>query len=183
MADIEEGSRQTGKNGCLALVLTAIILCVLAIILFHHSQRAFFEAVLVGETGPVSSPDQWPKPLKDLLAEAKRANLEIVSVQVHCLCQGFDPEYVWRMEATPGLLEHIKQKWELSQVNEPGQVIRTGQSRISGKQAPLWWSPMKCKNCEFYVCKRTLEREKSDRFQVALDRDGQVIFVHYWFNF
>lgn len=167
-------------TGCLLLLGGTIAVCIVVIVWMNLSTRALIHAVMVGKTGPISSPDDWPQPLKDLCADAEHAKLKISEVQVHCLCQGFDPEYVWRMESTPGLLDYLKQKWGLSPVAEPRGVIRDGQSHLSGERAPSWWNPMESKNSEFYG---TLAGEKSDRFQVALDRSGNTIFVHYWFKF
>lgn len=168
----------------LFVVLTVVALLLgLGIWAVDRVMHDFFHAVMVGKTGPVSSPEDWPKPLKELCDDAERAEWKVSVIQVHCLCQGFDPEYVWRMESTPGLLDYLKQKWELSRVTEPMGVVRDGRSRLSGERVPPWWNPLESENAEFYVCKRTLAREGSDRFQVAVDKKGGTIFVHYSFIF
>jgi hypothetical protein len=184
MSDTEHTpSKQFAGKGCLILALAGVVLCVVAIVLFEISSREFFHALMVGKTGPVSSPKDWPKPLKELHVDGVRAKFQITNVQVYCLCQGFDPEYVWRMDSTPGLLDHLKRTWELSPAAEPTGIMRDGRSTLSGELAPSWWNPTESKNIEFYVCARTLAGEKGDRFQVALDADRNIIFVRYWFNF
>jgi hypothetical protein len=176
-------SKLFAGKGCLIYALVGVLLCVTAIVLFEISTREFFHSIMVGKTGPVSSPDGWPKPLKELQLDRDHANLPITNVQIYCLCQGMDPEYVWRMDAAPGLLAYLKLKWELTQVAEPTGVMLDGRSTISGETAPSWWNPTESKNTDFYVCARTLARTKGDRFQVAFDKDRMIIFVRYWFNF
>jgi hypothetical protein len=55
-----------------------------------------FHAMLVGETGTIDSREQWPEPLRQIV-EDSTASISDESIRVFCLCQGFDPEYVWRM--------------------------------------------------------------------------------------
>jgi hypothetical protein len=81
--------------------ITAILAVLLAAYMaWDRAERRFFHAVFVGKTGPVRSREEWPDPLKKIVAEAKEGDLDESTIQVYCLCQGFDPEFVcgW----TPG---------------------------------------------------------------------------------
>jgi hypothetical protein len=160
----------------LAVLLSGYIAC-------DRAWRGFFDAILVGKTGPVQSRDDWPEPLKVVLADAHEADLDERAIQVYCLCHGMDLEFVWRMDAAPGLLEHLEQQWKLARVSHPNWAILKGHSNLSGVATPQWWSPKDDRETMFFVCPQTLAREKGDRFLVAFDPRRDVIFVHYWFNF
>ena len=166
------------------LLLTTVIAAVLgSCIGWCRSQRSQYQAYLARMTGPVISRDDWPLPLKEVLEVPEGVELDESAIQVYCLNRGFDPEFVWRMDATPGLLEHLKQQWRLTQVAGPGSVMIQRKSRFSGIATPVWWSPKDDGDTMFFVNPNELEREKSDRLQVAYDAKQQAIFVWYWFNF
>jgi len=161
-------------------VITTVIAILLA---WWCAQMSWFDALLVGKTGPVTSRDDWPKPLKELLDGTKELQLDESSIQVHCLGEGFDPEFVWRMDAAPGLFEHVKQRWNLTPISKPQWPILKRRSPISARAAPPWWSLKDDGNTDFFVSPQELAKEKGDRFQVARDRKRNKIFVRYWFNF
>jgi len=144
---------------------------------------AITHAVLVGNTGPVTNPSDWPEPLQNLRKDFGITSLPTSKIQVHCLCHGMDREYVWRMDAAPGLFEHIQKRWQLSPVSNPNWPVLKGQSSLSGESVPAWWSVTHAKSTTFYECPASLAGEKGDRFRVAFDKDHGIIFVHYWFNF
>lgn len=176
------------SNFRVLLIITIIIVAIAAFFAvvytaLRFSGRAIVEAVIVGDTGPIVSRDDWPQPLKNLIRESDDFEIEESTIQVYCLCKGMDREYVWRMDASPGLFEHVSQSWNLSQVDAPKWPILDGNSMISGKPTPSWWSPQRDDKTLFFVCPQTLGGLKGDRFQVALDKKRHLIFVHYWDNF
>lgn len=67
-----------------AIVLAAYAYC-------RWSMEQFLHVVFVGDTGPVTSRDDWPEPLKALIHESDNIEIDESTIQVHCLCQGFDP--------------------------------------------------------------------------------------------
>lgn len=144
---------------------------------------AIVDAVLVGNTGPVTNPSDWPEPLQNLRKDFGTAPQPTSKIQVHCLCHGMDQEYVWRMDAVPGLFEHIQKSWRLAPVSNPDWRVLKGKSSLSGEPTPPWWSPTPGDSTTFYACPASLAGEKGHRFRVAFDRDQGIIFVHYWFNF
>jgi hypothetical protein len=168
----------------LLAVATFSVLGIAILALFHWASNGFLSATLVGHTGPVERRDDWPRPLTELLdAEGATSRYES-TIQVDCLCRGFDPEYVWRMEATPGLFAKIEKRWRLSKTTDPQLYKLEGyKSRLSGVATPVWWSPRDDGSTSFYVNPQALAREKGDRFHVALDNKRNLIFVYHWFNF
>lgn len=178
-------SSRSYLKGCLFAVLAVIVLCVAAVVLVNIAMHQFFRAILVGKTGPVASPAEWPQPLKDLVADAARAKIEIQELQVHHMNEGFDPEYIWRMKASPGLFDFLKDRWKLSPMPPPEHGVFCGRSNFSGDPTPEWWSPINKGSAEvrFYGCKNVLAGEKGDLFRVALDEKRKIIFVQYHFNF
>ena len=179
----QERTRFQFRLRTLLMITTIAAVLLAAYIAWERAQRQFFHAILVGNTGPVPFRDDWPEPLKAILAASKGVELDQSTIQVHCLCQGFDPEFVWRMDAAPGLLEHLKDRWKLTQISHPNWPVLKGYSNISGVATPLWWSPKDDDDTTFFVCPQTLAGEKGNRFQVALDKRQNTIFVRYWFNF
>ncbi len=166
------------------LIITTGAAVLLAVFgMCKRAQEQLFHDMLVGETGPVTSREDWPEPLKSIVAEASRLNLDPSTIQVHCLCRGMDLEFVWRMQASPGLFEQIKERWKLTEVTKPDWPILQGRSSISGERTPSWWSAKDDGQTAFFVCPQTLAGEKGDRFLVAFDKRRDIIFVRYWFNF
>ncbi|TWT80273.1 hypothetical protein CA13_16860 [Planctomycetes bacterium CA13] len=165
------------------LIVTGIIAVVLAgFVLYGRMMDGFFHDIFVGETGRVTSQDEWPNPLKRLLDETSLVK-DADHIQVHCLCQGFDPEYVWRMNGDAEAFSKLAARWQLTEVANPNWHVLNGHSRNSGHPTPPWWNPRKSNTASYHVCPRSLAGQKGDRFQVAFDDANETIFVHYWFNF
>ncbi|MBN2294409.1 MAG: hypothetical protein JXM70_18415 [Pirellulales bacterium] len=184
LVPMNEPPSRSQSCSCVFLVLTAIVVCFLGGFAVIWMGGGFIvEAVLVGETGPVTSRENWPDPLKSLAEELGETELDQTTIRVYCLCHGMDREYVWRMDAAPGLFEHIKERWGLTRIENPDWRILDGSSRLSGIATPDWWSPQQDGNTSFFVCPQELAKGKDDRFKVAFDEQRNVIFVHYWFNF
>ena len=139
--------------------------------------------LLLGNTGPVTNPADWPEPLLKLCKDFGIQPMPGSKIKVYCLCHGMDLEYVWRMDAAPGLFEHIKKHWQLMPVSKPDWRVLYGKSSLSGESTPSWWSPKQDIDTTFYECPASHAGEKGDRFRVAFDRGRGTIFVHYWFNF
>ena len=154
-----------------------------AYVAFRHASEQMIYDIMVGNTGPITSRDDWPRPLAALAEEPGSIKIDESTLHIYCLCQGMDPEYVWRMEATPGLFEHLSQRWELTQVENPKWSVLDGHSSLSGIATPPWWSPKRDSKTLFFACPQSLGGLKGDRFLVALDKKRNLIFVHYWFNF
>jgi hypothetical protein len=176
-------SKRSHANGCLWALAIVVVLCIAAVVLFNVSMHAFFRAVLVGNTGSVDLVAEWPKPLKELIEDAARHKIAIEDVKVYCLCQGFDPEYVWRMRASRGLLDLLRSRWELSPTPPPDRGAFCGKSSLSGDATPDWCLPKKDAETQFYASKRLLQGEKGDLFRVAVDGKHEIVFVHYHYNF
>ncbi len=88
------------------------------------------------------------------------------------------------MDAGPGVFAHLESRWELTRVDNPNGHVLRGYSHNSGEPTPSWWSPDRANDeTLFFACPQTLGGEKGPRFQIALDREQDTVFVHYWFNF
>jgi len=179
----ERPSDRSHAKGCLFILLGAVVLCIAAAIVVNLSIDGFFRAIVVGKTGPVSSPRDWPQPLKDLVTDAARAKIDIKGLQVHQMNDGFDPEYIWQMKATAGLFDLIAARWKLSPTPVPDRGVFCGKSQFSGDSTPDWWSPEENAETQFYACENALAGEKGNLFQVAVDKKRGIIFVQYHYNF
>jgi hypothetical protein len=138
-------------------------------------------AVREAHTGPVRSSNDWPLPLRERVAE-EEVELDRSSIQVDRLDR-LESEFVWEMDAAPGLIEHLKQRWQLTQITSPSWPILNGHSQFSGVATPAWWTPKDDGNTAFFVNPNEIAKDKSDRIQVAHDTKRKKIFVRYWFNF
>ena len=166
----------------LFILMVLVALPLGAYLAWFRGMKEFFQAAVVGETGSIEVREHWPKPLEQLVKESP-FEISTQTLRVHCMCQGFDPEYVWRIAGDPKQMDHLVQKWKLTQVTMPRSKIFTGRSSFSGLPVPDWWKPSQIKDIVYYVCPSTLEGEKGDRYQVAFTGQEGTIYVHYWFNF
>jgi hypothetical protein len=138
-------------------------------------------AMTTAGTGPVPSSDDWPRPLKELVAD-EGVELDESSIQVYCMYR-LESEFVWETDAVPGLMEHLMHRWKLTQISRPDWPILKGHSHFSGVATPAWWTPKDDGFTDFFVNPSELTRDMSDRLQVAHDKKRKKIFVRYWFNF
>jgi hypothetical protein len=164
----------------LVVVLVVLLLSGLGVWYVNHRMRAFFHAFVAGEPGPVTSADEWPRPLKELVKDAEFAKIAVQNLEIQCMCRGWETEYVWRMQSTSVLCDFLKKRWKLSPIPPPEHGIFCGRSMNSGEKAPEWWSPKESLKTQFYACSRRMAREYGDQFQVAIDDERQLIFVHYY---
>lgn len=136
--------------------------------------------IFTGQTGDVVNQLEWPKPLLDIVAES-RWGIQTDSIQVYSLNQGFDPEYVWRMKATPDLLDQLAQDWRLTEIYSPDWRNHAG-SHNSRIMVPAWWDPGS-RNCRYFISDTALNGAKGAHYHVAYDDESETYFIHYWFNF
>ncbi len=87
--------------------------------------RQYFVYVLAGNTGPMSLRADWPPPLKDVLDAPDGIEIDESTIKVHCLCQGFDPEFVWRMDAALGFVRANRKTMGTHARARP-QVVQAG---------------------------------------------------------
>lgn len=155
---------------------------------FEWRMRQFFRAVLVGETGPVSQRADWPWPLRELLDDSRGIEIDESAIKVHGLCQGFaGEEFVWRMDATPGVFELIEKRWDLVPVEDPKWYKLEGcNSQLSREKTPEWWSPRDDGQTAFYVAREMVLRAENpagsragDQFHVAVDANRNSIWIYY----
>ena len=166
----------------LLIFLFLVALCVGIFVAGRLGMKNALHTITVGETGPIEARELWPKPLEELVQDYP-TEISQQSLKVYCMCQGFDPEYVWRMEGDQRLMERLIQKWKLEQAKMPATKIFMGRSHNSGLPVPDWWKPQTIEDVVYYVCPATVAGDKGDRFQVAFSEQENKIYVHYWFNF
>lgn len=122
--------------------------------------------------------------MKDLTEKPVGIHCDAPDIRVHCLCNGWDREHVWRMDDRPDLFATIEREWELTEVHDPRYYLLEGfKSGLSRVPAPEWYSPHDDGDTSFYVSPAVLGEGESDFLHVAFDKKRNVIFVHYWFDF
>jgi|GEM_PF-1820309 len=142
--------------------------------------------VFTGKTGPVSEQADWPRPLKKLLNDSGGIEINESAIQVHCLCGGvYDKEFVWRMDAAPGLFELLEKRWKLTPINGPDWGVLEGYaSSMTRVQSPAWWSPQDDDRTSFYTSPRGAYNEYGgDLFLVAVNEGRSTIFVYFRYKF
>jgi hypothetical protein len=167
-------------------VIIAMTVCILliccGITCFNIAMHDFFHDVFAGKQRAINSPAEWPNPLKKLVEDAKSANIDAQVFEVHCMCEAYESEYIWRMKASPELLDFLIKRWKLSPDIPPIQGIFCGKSMISGDSTPSWWTPTENADTQFYVCELTLKGEKGERVHLAHDKKRGCLFVWFWNN-
>jgi hypothetical protein len=140
--------------------------------------------VFAGNTGPVSLRADWPQPLKELLDESRGIKIDESTIQVHCLNGGaYDQEFVWRMDAAPGLFELLESRWKLTPVDGPEWGIFEGYvAPLTHVRAPDWWSPRDDGQTSFYESPYGFEG-RGDRFHIAVDGERSTIWVQFRYKF
>lgn len=167
------------------LVFAAIaLLLVMGFIELRRAYREFFHAIYVGKTGPVPLRNDWPTALTNLLEEPEGIEIDESTIQVHALCRGaYDAEFVWRMDAVPGLLEYLEARWRLKPETNPKWRVLEGHGIVSSRaETPSWWSPKDDDDTTFYFGPSFLRKgeERTAIYQVAFDKKRNTIFVHYY---
>lgn len=148
-----------------------------------HAWTQAMHDTFTGKTGPVESRADWPRPLQGLLDASDGIEIDHSRIQVHSLRNGaFDREYVWRMDAAPGLFELLERRWKLSPVNASEWVVLEGYISSTRVQTPAWWSPRDDGQTSFYMGALLYDGD-GDRFCVALDRNRSTIWVHFLYTF
>jgi hypothetical protein len=139
--------------------------------------------VFTGKTGPMPLHADWPRPLKDLLDDSGEIQINESTIQVHCLCGGvYDKEFVWRMDAVPGLFELLEKRWKLAPLTGPDWGVLEGySSSMTRVQTPAWWSPKDDGQTSFSISLQGYDG--GDSFRVAVDESRSTIFVHFRYKF
>ena len=137
---------------------------------------AFVRKSLLGfdEHGPIVDRSKWSPPLQELLADAKASSISIEPVEVF-LAHGFyvDWYYIWRMNASSGLISHLTHKWGLA----PATTADIAQL---WRDMPNSWATQNPKSQRRYYA---AHRRQSDNFIVMVDDTANLVYVWYWFDF
>jgi hypothetical protein len=177
-------SRRAGRS-TVGVGVALFLLCGIAFaVWWWRGWSQSTHGIFKGKTGPVSLRADWPRPLKELLDDLGEIEIDNSTIQVHCLCGGvYDKEYVWRMDAAPGLFELIEKRWKLTPVNGPDWGVLEGYTcSMTRVQTPAWWSPRDDDQTSFYVSPRGYDG-CGDRFRVGVDENRSTIFVHFRYKF
>jgi hypothetical protein len=90
-------------------VAVLMLLVGLAVWLVNRAMHDFFHGVFAGNGPfPVTATKDWPKPLTELVKDVKHEKIAVQDLNVECMCRGYETEYVWRMQSTPGLPDFLK---------------------------------------------------------------------------
>ena len=146
-----------------AVLFGIISILLAAYVVWDRSMHAFFKAVMVGNPGPVESAEDWPRPLQRLVADASTEQSAIDNLKVHCFSSVFDLEYVWRMDATPALIDFLKARYELVPTDPRMRSFFRATGDTLGNSKP-WWSPSGSNDSEYLACPHFLARDPGDRF-------------------
>ena len=159
------------------ITITAVILVLLGLAIFIWVNRAydsFFNAAMIGDSGSVQSAENWPRPVDEIFDRATDHEVAIRNLNVFCLADGLVSEYVWRIDATHGLLELMQNEYELI-----AQDLPEGRIAQLREGSPPWWAPLDDTHTVFFKGRSSNLGGKGDQFDVFYDRSKEVIFVYY----
>jgi hypothetical protein len=106
------------KHGCSQYAALAIIvaLCLgLALTLGYAVMIVMFtRALSAGSSrGSIEDRAEWPEPVRDLLAQASRAQIDVEPVRVYRIVDFTEKFYYWRMRSSPELIALMESEWQL----------------------------------------------------------------------
>ena len=133
--------------------------------------------------GPLTSPKTWPKPIRDLSAEAKRSGVDVDQLEVFLLYGRLGDTVstvICRLPESSGTFEFLRKQLELQPVSaEKVERVRDEVARLA--PPPEWWASSG--ETELFASRHLLEGGEGDLYVVARDPEQHRIFIHYDFNF
>jgi hypothetical protein len=144
------------------------------VVVWIYAMDRFFDAVVAGNNGPVTSTQDWPRPLKELAASAQEKNIDLNDVRVYCIAKGMIVEYVWRMRSSPELFALVQSEFDLYPDTIPAATFAA-----DGATLDWWWKPTEGTSPQFFLGRRSNIAEEGDKFIVLNDEQRQFIYVYY----
>ncbi len=83
--------------------------------------------VAVNRNFPITSRDDWPRPLKELLEDADRRQIKVEQIKVYERTDGlsFDETYFWQTKDSTGAFALMNERWRLLPMDKSdGKVAR-----------------------------------------------------------
>jgi hypothetical protein len=124
---------------------------------------------------PITSEENWPKPLRSLLEDADQRKINVGEIDVYCVSKGLLDEYYWRTDAAPGLLARMVARWGLSPMARDNALVRRSWTSMP---FALYWSSNSV-DVEYFA----KWGGKGDNYLVMDDRTRKRIVVRYMYNF
>lgn len=165
----------------LFILTTTVGVLLACYIVWDKAMDSMFTAILVGEPGPVENKEDWPKTLQEFVAEASNKQLEVTNLKVHCFSSVTDLHYVWRMQATPGLLEFMQTHYQLTATQPPTWSL-FHPDNIYQNPNEGWWALPEHTDIEYFAGPNYLARGYDDRFEVLHDSHFNLLYVHFYYD-
>ncbi|TWT31250.1 hypothetical protein KOR34_46260 [Posidoniimonas corsicana] len=158
----------------LFVVTLLVAIPLVGFVIWDRAMDRLFDGLIKGEPGYVTTQEDWPRPLSQLLESAQASDVELGEIRVYCVANGLSSEYAWRMEETEGLLELLVKDLSLSDHTPKAEERFRAQDHL-----PDWWDPEERANTRYYAAN---VGGVGEQFLVFHDPRNESIYVHYYDN-
>jgi hypothetical protein len=124
--------------------------------------------------GLVEDRGEWPEPIRDLLAQAARKQIDVEPVQMYRIIDFTEKTYYWTMRSSPELVAMMVSKWEL----KPGT-----QDELDRFWRLGWPTEFEVGDKHGRQTFLGNYQKPSDNFIVITDESKPVLYGYYYFNF
>jgi hypothetical protein len=124
--------------------------------------------------GLIEDRAEWPEPIRDLLAQAARKQIDVEPVQMYRVIDFTEKQYYWTMRSSPELIASMVSKWEL----KPGT-----QDELDRFWRLDWPREFEVGDKHGRQTFLGNYQKPSGNFIVITDESKPVLYGYYYFNF
>ncbi len=164
------------------LIVTTIAAILLGLyLLFDKVTDNIMSDIMFGQSGEITDPADWPRPLITIQNAAIDLGLPIDSIDVYCLADGLAlNNFLWKIKADQDLIDHLILNHKDILLYDLEPYIPSESNRFrSQKSLPTWWDPNENNNHNYYSANRC---GLGNQFVIFQDLDNQVIYTWYNYN-
>lgn len=164
------------------LFLSLSLLFVLYIAISAKATNSIVNEMSGGTSGgrEVNPVDDWPPHLSFIKAKNRLA--ADPSTKIYILRDGFDLEYIWRIQYTEQLLNSLKTEWSLAEIQStPTWPILELTSESLNQTVPSWWkfNLDNAGDFSFFNGPKSSATGEGSHVQIVVDKQKSFVFGHY----
>lgn len=169
-----------------AVSLKAVLYVVIAILVVPVSFMVFIDYAWRDKTprGILHDRFDWPEPVQQLEQAVGLPGTIGQGFEVYLLDgqpRSTLSEVMCRTKFREQVFQRLQAELKLQPANDLDNVPLRSRLNSCGL-ADEWW-PKQNAAAQYFVCQQTHQSDEGPLFKVAIDRQSNRIFIHYWFNF
>lgn len=131
------------------------------------------------EPGIVTERRELPASWSYAEEAADRAKVDLSGIEFYRISQGFDDDYMIRLDYTPERLQFFVKFRSFSPVTTPTWHIGRFWEYMPGG----WTTRKDSWNVDFYICDGWLRGDEGDLYVMMYDKQAGKLYIWYHFNF